>query len=119
MPKAIWNDTVLAESDRTLLVEGNHYFPPDAVHWEHFQESDHHTVCSWKGVASYYHIRVGEAVNPNAAWTYPEPKEAAQEITDYVAFWRGVQIVDDAPGVSRREGGDPSLPDRQPGAQGR
>ncbi len=115
MPKAIWKGTVLAESDRTIRVEGNHYFPPDAVHWEHLQESDYHTVCPWKGVASYYHIQVGGATNPNAAWTYPEPKEAAREIAGYVAFWKGVQVTDDTPTAERQEGQPPSLLGRRPG----
>ena len=92
MPKATWNNTVLAESDETVVVEGNHYFPPDSLNREYFQESDTHTTCPWKGVASYYHITVGDNVNRDAAWTYPEPKAAASEIADHVAFWKGVQV---------------------------
>ncbi|HEV56446.1 MAG TPA: DUF427 domain-containing protein [Phycisphaerales bacterium] len=94
--KAIWNGTVLAESDETIVVEGNHYFPPDSVNRDYFHPSDHHTTCPWKGLASYYDVVVGDAVNENAAWTYPNPKPAAAElgITDYVAFWRGVQVVE-------------------------
>lgn len=92
MPKAIWNDAVLAESDETIIVEGNHYFPPDAVHWEYFTDSDVHTICAWKGVASYYDLAVNGATNRNAAWYYPEPSEAAKEIKDYIAFWRGVKV---------------------------
>jgi uncharacterized protein (DUF427 family) len=90
--KAIWNNTVLAESNDTVVVEGNHYFPADSLRREHFRATDHHSVCPWKGTASYYDIVVGDAVNPNAAWYYPTPKEAASEITDRVAFWRGVEV---------------------------
>lgn len=92
MPKAIWKDTVLAESDATIVVEGNHYFPPDAVNWKHFQESESHTICPWKGVASYYHVVEDGETNKNAAWYYPDPKPAAKQIKDYVAFWRGVRV---------------------------
>jgi uncharacterized protein (DUF427 family) len=92
MPKAIWNGAVLAESDDTTVVEGNHYFPHDSVNWEYFQDSDHHTVCPWKGVASYYDIEVEGQVNRNAAWYYAEPSAAAAQIKDHVAFWRGVQV---------------------------
>jgi uncharacterized protein (DUF427 family) len=91
--KAIWNGAVLAESDQTIVVEGNHYFPPSALHRAHFKESAHHTVCSWKGTASYYDVEVNGQVNANAAWYYPEPKEAARNIAGYVAFWKGVQVV--------------------------
>ena len=93
MPKAIWNGAVLAESDRTEVVEGNHYFPPDSIRREYFRESDTHTTCPWKGVASYYNIEVEGEVNPDAAWYYPAPKAAAKHIAGYVAFWRGVQVV--------------------------
>jgi uncharacterized protein (DUF427 family) len=92
MPKAIWNGVVLAESDETIVVEGNHYFPPDSVNWERFEESDAHTVCAWKGVASYYNVKADGNVNKDAAWYYPDPKPAAEEIRDYVAFWRGVRV---------------------------
>lgn len=92
MPRALWNDTVLAESDETVVVEGNHYFPPQAVNWEYFEESDQQTTCPWKGVASYYDVTVGGDVNPGAAWYYPDPKAAAAEIKDHVAFWRGVDV---------------------------
>lgn len=91
--KALWNDTVLAESDDTVVVEGNHYFPPDAIRREHFRASDHHTTCPWKGEASYYTIVVDGETNENAAWTYPEPREAASQIKDHVAFWRGVEVT--------------------------
>lgn len=92
--KAVWNDTVIAESDHTVVVEGNHYFPSDSIKREHFRESDTHTTCGWKGVASYYDVVVGESVNKDAAWYYPTPKEAANNIENHVAFWRGVQIKD-------------------------
>ena len=92
MPKAIWKQTILAESDHTEVVEGNQYFPPDSVNKEYFIESDYHTICPWKGNASYYHIEVDGNRNENAAWYYPEPKEAAQKIKDHFAFWKGVQV---------------------------
>jgi uncharacterized protein (DUF427 family) len=92
MIKAIWNNAVLAESDKTIVVEGNHYFPPDAVHSEFFQPSQTHTVCHWKGLASYYDVVANGQVNKDAAWYYPEPKDAAQNIAGYVAFWHGVQV---------------------------
>jgi uncharacterized protein (DUF427 family) len=92
--KAIWNGAVIAESDTTIVVEGNHYFPPESVRREYLQPSDTHTTCPWKGVASYYHVVVGGQVNRDAAWYYPEPKPAASHIKDYVAFWRGVQAVE-------------------------
>jgi uncharacterized protein (DUF427 family) len=91
--KAIWRNTVLAESDDTVVVEGNHYFPPDALRREHFRESATHTVCPWKGTASYYDVAVGDAVNRDAAWYYPSPKAAAAEIAGRVAFWKGVEVV--------------------------
>lgn len=92
--KAIWNGAVIAESDDTVLVEGNHYFPSDSLREEFFRDSDHSTVCGWKGTASYRHVVVGDQVNENAAWFYPEPKPAAEEIRGRFAFWRGV-VVDD------------------------
>jgi uncharacterized protein (DUF427 family) len=91
--KAIWKDTVVADSDKTIVVEGNHYFPPESVKREYFRSSDTHSTCPWKGIASYYHIQVGDQVNQDAAWYYPEPKEAAKSIENYVAFWRGVNIA--------------------------
>ena len=91
--KALWKDTVLAESDDTIVVERNHYFPPESIKNEYFRESKTHTVCSWKGIASYYNIAVNGETNKDAAWYYPEPKEAAKEIKNYVAFWRGVKVV--------------------------
>jgi uncharacterized protein (DUF427 family) len=92
MAKAIWNEAVLAESDRTVEVEGNQYFPPDAVRREHLRDSATHTTCPWKGVASYYDVVVDGQVNRDAAWYYPQPKEAARQITGHVAFWRGVRV---------------------------
>jgi uncharacterized protein (DUF427 family) len=88
--KATWKDTVIAESDDTVVVEGNHYFPADSVRQEHLQPSDKHTTCPWKGEASYYDVVVGEEINGDAAWYYPDPKPAAAEIKDRIAFWRGV-----------------------------
>ncbi len=92
--KAIWNGEVIAESDQTILLEGNHYFPAEAVRQEFLVPSDTHTTCPWKGVASYYHIQVGDRVNQDAAWYYPEPSEAAKQIKGYIAFWKGVQVVE-------------------------
>ncbi len=92
MPKAVWNGIVLAESDNTEVVEGNYYFSPDSINQEYFKESGTHTSCPWKGVASYYDIQVNEDVNRDAAWVYPSPKPAAENVTGYVAFWRGVKI---------------------------
>ena len=91
--RAIWKGRVLAESDATRVVEGNHYFPPDSVRPEFFVESDTHTTCSWKGVASYKTIVVDGARNVDAAWYYPDPEPAAAEIRDHVAFWRGVEVL--------------------------
>jgi uncharacterized protein (DUF427 family) len=93
MPKAMWNGQVLAESDRTVMVEGNHYFPPETIDPKYFAESESHTVCPWKGTASYYNIQVRGEVNHDAAWYYPRPSEAAKIIKDYVAFWRGVEVL--------------------------
>ena len=90
--KAVWQNTVVAESNETIVVEGNHYFPPESIKKNCFAPSDTHSTCHWKGLASYYHVKVNELVNQDAAWFYPEPKEAAKSIKDYVAFWRGVTI---------------------------
>lgn len=90
--KATWNGAVLAESDQGIVIENNYYFPPSSIHTSYFQPSATHTTCSWKGEASYYSIEVNGQTNPDAAWFYPAPKQAAQEITDYVAFWHGVQV---------------------------
>ena len=92
MAKAIWNNTVLAESGRCEMVEGNHYFPPEAVKREYLKPSATHTECPWKGTASYYHVEVGGQRNPDAAWYYPEPRAAARNIKDHVAFWKGVKV---------------------------
>ncbi|WP_340820065.1 DUF427 domain-containing protein [Methanolobus sp. WCC4] len=99
MAKATWNGAVLAESNETIVIEGNHYFPPDSVNMEYFRNSDLHTTCSWKGVASYYDISVGGDVNSAAAWYYPEPKKSSLEIvgkdySNYIAFWKGVSVED-------------------------
>jgi uncharacterized protein (DUF427 family) len=90
--KATWKGAVLAESEDTVVVEGNHYFPPDSIKREHLRESETHTVCPWKGTASYYDVVVGGEVNRDAAWYYSQPKDAAREIKDRVAFWHGVEV---------------------------
>jgi len=91
--KAIWNGAVLAESDKTIVVEGNHYFPEDSVNKEFFNESETHTVCGWKGTASYYDVAVGGETNSDAAWYYPTAKDEAKEIENHVAFWKGIEVV--------------------------
>ena len=91
--KAIWNDITIAESDDTVVVEGNHYFPASAVAEGNLRPSNTHTTCPWKGIASYYDVVAGDAVNKDAAWYYPEPSEAAKEIRGRIAFWRGVKVV--------------------------
>jgi uncharacterized protein (DUF427 family) len=91
--KAIWNGAVLAESEDGLLVEGNYYFPPDAVQRQYLRESTTQTTCFWKGQASYYTIEVDGKVNQDAAWYYPTPSEAARQIQGYIAFWRGVKVT--------------------------
>ena len=90
--KATWNGETLAESDDTVVIEGNHYFPLDSIRNEFFKESSHTTICSWKGTASYYDVEVDGKANKDAAWYYTDPKPAAAEIKDHVAFWRGVEI---------------------------
>ncbi len=92
MPKAIWKGAVLAESDRCEIVEGNYYFPADAVARQYFRDSATHTTCPWKGTASYFDVVVNGETNKDAAWYYADPKEAAGQIKDHVAFWRGVQV---------------------------
>ena len=92
MPKAIWNGAVLAESNGTEVVEGNHYFPPHSINRQYVKDSTTHTTCPWKGEASYYTIAVNGQENKDAAWYYPSPKEAAKNITGYVAFWKGVEV---------------------------
>ena len=92
--RAIWNGAVLAQSDDTVVVEGNHYFPADSIDASFFEDSDKHTTCSWKGEASYKTVVVDGERNADAAWFYPEPFEAASMVTDQIAFWRGVEVVD-------------------------
>ena len=91
--KAEWNNQVIAESNETIVVENNHYFPLDAVKSEYLKPSSTHTTCPWKGLASYYTLEVDGKQNPDAAWFYPQPKDAAAQIKDYVAFWKGVKIT--------------------------
>ena len=93
MAQAIWNDTVIAESDETVVVEGNHYFPPESVKSEYLQDSSEKTVCHWKGEASYYDVVVDGEVASDAAWYYPDPSSRAAQIKDHVAFWRGVRVT--------------------------
>lgn len=92
--KAIWSDHILAESNETIVIENNHYFPPSSLNLQYFTESKTTTNCPWKGTASYYTIVVNDEKNKDAAWYYSLPKEAAIEIKDYVAFWHGVKVVD-------------------------
>lgn len=92
MAKAIWNNTVIAESENCEVVEGNYYFPPDSINQTYFKTSNTHTSCPWKGQASYYNIEVDGKTNDDAAWYYPEPKPKAENIKNYVAFWRGVTV---------------------------
>ncbi len=92
--KAIWNGTVIAESNDTVVVEGNHYFPPNSINKEYFKESDTHSTCPWKGLASYYTVEVNGQQNNDAAWYYPQASDLAKQIEGYVAFWNGVEVVD-------------------------
>lgn len=92
--KAVWNDVIIAESNDTIVVEGNHYFPAEAINEDFFSSSDTKTTCPWKGQASYYNVEVGGDINRDAAWFYPRTKPAAKEIEGYVAFWRGVKILE-------------------------
>ena len=92
--KAIWNGVTVADSDDTVVVEGNHYFPRSAVRAEYLRDSETHTICPWKGTASYHTIEVDGAANRDAAWYYPEPKAAAEQIRDRIAFWRGVEVTE-------------------------
>lgn len=92
--KAVWNNEIIAESSETLVIEGNHYFPPDSIREEFLVESATKTECAWKGTAGYYDIVVDDKLNKDAAWFYPEPKEKAKNIKNYVAFWRGVRVVE-------------------------
>ena len=91
--KAIWNGETIAESDNTIVVENNHYFPKESVMAEYLADSQTHTTCPWKGLASYYSLTVDGQTNKDAAWYYPDPKPAASQIKDHVAFWKGVQVV--------------------------
>jgi uncharacterized protein (DUF427 family) len=93
MAKAVWKEVVLAESDQTIVVEGNHYFPPDSIKPQFFTDSSTHTTCPWKGVASYYSVVVDGQLNRDAAWFYATPKDAAKQISGYVAFWKGVKVT--------------------------
>ncbi|GAB2700715.1 DUF427 domain-containing protein [Mucilaginibacter koreensis] len=90
--KAVWNNQIIAESDQTIVIENNHYFPPDSVHHHLLTPSSTHSTCPWKGEASYYTVNVDGKQNKDAAWYYPAPKNAAAQIKDYVAFWKGVQV---------------------------
>lgn len=92
--KAIWNDQLIAESDDTIVVEGNHYFPLSSVNQSVLTQSNRTTVCPWKGTANYHTVTVGGAENQDAAWYYAEPKDAAKQIAGRIAFWRGVQVVE-------------------------
>ena len=92
--KAIWNHKIIAQSDDTVVIEGNHYFPHESIDKQYFKASDTHTVCPWKGTASYYTLEVDGQENVDAAWYYPEVSELAKGIKNHVAFWRGVQVVD-------------------------
>ncbi len=92
--KAIWNNKVIAESNKTIIVENNHYFPPESIKKEFFEDSNTHTTCPWKGIASYRTVIVDGKQNPDAAWYYPVPRELAKGIKNYVAFWKGVTIVE-------------------------
>ena len=95
MVKAIYNNKVIAESNSFEMVEGNVYFPKESIKKEFFKESNHHTYCHWKGQASYYHVTVDGKENKDSAWYYPDPKEAALNIKDHVAFWHGIEVVKD------------------------
>ena len=92
--KAIFNHVIIAESDDTIVIEGNHYFPPSSLKNEYYVESSHQSTCPWKGLASYYTVKVNDQAEENAAWVYKEPLEAAKEIKNYVAFWKGVSVVE-------------------------
>ena len=92
MKTATWNGETIAKSDKTIVIEGNDYFPADSIVADHFKPSETHTTCSWKGVASYYNVVVGGQTNKDAAWYYPDVKDAAKEIKGYVAFWKGVKV---------------------------
>jgi uncharacterized protein (DUF427 family) len=92
--KAVWQGAIIAESDKTIVVEGNHYFPPESIKRELFHESDTHSRCGWKGTASYYSVKIDGKDNKDCAWFYPEPMEAAKDIKGHVAFWRGIEVTE-------------------------
>ena len=92
--KAIWNNEILAQSDDTVIVEGNHYFPPSSLNMTYFTPSDTTSHCGWKGEANYYDVKVADEINADAAWYYADPKEAANNIKAYVAFWHGVEVTE-------------------------
>lgn len=92
--RAIWNNKVIAQSDRTIVIENNHYFPPESINKEYFVKSETQSMCPWKGTASYYTINVDDQENKDAAWYYPETSELARQIKGYVAFWKGVEVVE-------------------------
>ncbi|MBY0536566.1 MAG: DUF427 domain-containing protein [Chitinophagaceae bacterium] len=92
MKKATWKGAVIAQSDKTIVIEGNHYFPPDSINKEFFKQSETHTTCPWKGLASYYDIVVDGVTNKDAAWYYPQPRDLAKGIENHVAFWKGVEV---------------------------
>lgn len=92
--KAVWNDTVIAESNNTILVERNHYFPSESIKQDYFKPSDTQTTCHWKGIASYHSLLVNDKTNKDAAWFYPNPKDAAMQIKNYIAFWKGVKVTE-------------------------
>ena len=92
MPRALWNGAIIAESNATVIVEGNHYFPEASVNRARLRASETHTFCGWKGTASYYDVVVGDAVNKDAAWYYPTPKDAASQVAGRIAFWKGVTV---------------------------
>jgi uncharacterized protein (DUF427 family) len=92
--KATWKNRVIAESDNTKVVEGNHYFPKDSVKEHYLKESDTHSTCPWKGEASYFHVQIDSEIKKDAAWYYPDPKPEAAEIKDHIAFWKGIEVID-------------------------
>lgn len=92
MVKAVWKDEIIAETDKFEIIEGNYYFPPDSVNKKFLKESDTHTTCHWKGLASYFDTNIDGEINKDAAWYYPDPKPAAKKIKNYIAFWKGVEI---------------------------
>ena len=104
MATASWNGTVIAESNQTIVVEGNHYFPPESVHSQYFKSSETHTSCGWKGTASYKSLEIDGQTNEDAAWYYPDPKPEAQNIKGYFAFWKGVTVTGGSSGDQTPDG---------------